>query len=199
MLAETMVLRRLCEERIPESPDRFQALCILWQVFDAYIQELFRVTTEFLILRVEQRNVQLERFYSFSEVILNTMEDGVIVTDLHGRITKINRAARELLGFKEEEMIGAAAPYPFWKHGEQASARNLVEECLRTGKAVHELDVGFSTRNGDTLSLPVHAVPVHNQTGDMSGALLVFRDLREMKRLAAELRRATLSRGSLAA
>lgn len=193
ILAETTILRQLCDARVPEGPERADLLFVLWQVFDAYIEELFRVATEFLILRLDQRTTQLERFYSFSEVILNTIQDGVIVTDLHGRIIKVNRTAQELLRYEEEEMLGLAPPYPFWEPSEDACTRSPVEECLLSGRAVHDLEVVFRTRIGDTVPFHVHTVPMRGQNGETSGGLIVFRDLREMKRLISELRQAKSS------
>ena len=50
--------------------------------------------------------MRLAREKGFLETIFNAVREGVIVTDVHGRISYLNDAACELFGFDRERVMG---------------------------------------------------------------------------------------------
>ena len=68
---------------------------------DKLIERIGRVRSE----DVESYLLRLADEKGFLEIIFNAIHEGVIVTDLYGRISYVNRAACELFGLKREECM----------------------------------------------------------------------------------------------
>lgn len=127
------------------------------------------------------------------EATFEAMAAGIIVYDANGSVQRINRAARRLLGIKTPEdsrrLIadgcfhhlmprdehGQPLPFDLWPpnrllHGEVLSADNMFDY------RIHTLD-------GRDMILNVSGSPVYCADGDIAGAVLVFRDVTERRRL----------------
>jgi signal transduction histidine kinase len=128
--------------------------------------------------------------------ILETMADGVGVSDTAGRLIQTNRAFRELLaaghlpGFDALSFADRAPllhlrdaatdePFPLERH---AVARALRGEVLVGTEAQWRLQAF----DGRELEVDVSAAPLHDGDRRVAGAVSVLRDLTERNRLARE-------------
>ena len=104
--------------------------------------------------------------------ILYTLNDGVIMTDIHGQILLANPAAENLFGFKESGALGKPLIETLFNH----EIENLLKQCLATReKQVIQVD----TNNGKFLR--VYAVPLKTET--LTGAVILLQDLTELRNL----------------
>ena len=108
------------------------------------------------------------------ELILNSTHDAIVVIGKDCRITTFNKAAASLVGVTQEEAIGK-------------DVREIVEDTrlpdvLESGIA--ELD---RQQNIGSIKIVTSRVPLRNDNGEIVGAMAMFRDITEMKALAAEL------------
>lgn len=71
---------------------------------DKLIERIGRVRPE----EVQSYLLRLADEKGFLETIFNAIHEGVIVTDLHGRINYLNRSACEIFGLEREECMGEA-------------------------------------------------------------------------------------------
>jgi two-component system, sporulation sensor kinase E len=69
---------------------------------DKLIERLGRIGPE----EVQNYFLRLAQEKGFLETVFNAIQEGIIVTDFHGRITYLNEAACALFGLKAEESIG---------------------------------------------------------------------------------------------
>jgi two-component system phosphate regulon sensor histidine kinase PhoR len=105
--------------------------------------------------------------------ILSNMADGVIMTDNEGRVLLANHAAERMFDFEEKKVIG--------KHLIETvrdyEIDRALKSCLETSKEyTAQLEFGPGKR-----FLRVIAVPL--MTDGLTGALLLFQDLTELKGL----------------
>jgi two-component system phosphate regulon sensor histidine kinase PhoR len=105
--------------------------------------------------------------------ILSNIADGVIMTDNEGRLMLANQAAERIFGFEEKRAIG--------KHLIETvrdyEIDRTLKSCLETAKEqTTQLDFGPGRR-----FLRVIAVPL--MADGLTGALLLFQDLTELKSL----------------
>jgi two-component system sensor kinase FixL len=111
------------------------------------------------------------------DAILNITADGIIVIDGAGRIEAFNRAAQELFGYPEDEVIGRNVsmlmPSP---HHERHDA--YLERYLRTGEA-RIIGIGreVSGRRRDGSVFPVHLAVGEMQIGGERKFTGLLRDL----------------------
>ena len=122
--------------------------------------------------QLDQRFADLVREREETTTLIETMADGVVAADDRGTIVMLNGAARRLLGYGPDDPF----PAPTALFHDKA-ARDLVGAVLAGGDAEpRELEGG-----GRTLLVSGRALP-------NGGALLVIRDVTELRRLEAARR-----------
>jgi len=114
------------------------------------------------------------------EQTLGSIGDGVIATDSNGMITYMNRMAEDLVGWKldhaKNRPIEETMHLTDEKNGDLVL--NPIYEVLRRRIRV-ELDafVKLTRSDGAQLSVEDSAAPIKDKTGQIIGAVLVFRDV----------------------
>ncbi len=144
------------------------------------------------LARSEQR---LREQAGILQSILNSIADGVVVTDDRGRLLISNPAAREILGAVPREFIpeelteqsllflpDMVTPYEV---GELPLARAM------RGLASREIEM-YLRRPTDSLGIWVsaNATPLRDSGGQVRGGVAVFRDITDHKQAEAELHQA---------
>jgi len=108
----------------------------------------------------------------------------VISTDDHGRIVFINRIAESLTGWKSEEAIGKPVEEVFHiiDGTTRENSENIVQKVLDGGKKL-ELANPTLLISKDGVERPIEdsAAPIVRESGEIAGAVLVFRDYSEKK------------------
>ena len=113
--------------------------------------------------------------------IIGTMRDLLLVSDRDGRIQFANNAACAFLGFARDDIIG--------RHLEDLLAPSDDTQPTLIGQWVRDREYVFRTKMGQPIELTLSHSPVtHN--GEVTGAVIIGRDLRERKRYEWEARRA---------
>jgi len=108
------------------------------------------------------------------DAILASAHDGILAVNRQGVITVCNAAAARLLGLQAEEILGhpAAAVVP----------NTRLDLVLGTGQP----ELNQQQRVGET-TIVTNRVPVRDETGEIVGAVAVFRDITEVRALAEEI------------
>jgi two-component system NtrC family sensor kinase len=131
--------------------------------------------------------------HALQSVIMNDMIDGLYVVDGDGRLTAINRAASEMLGWQEEELLGRPV------HAVLHTAAGLgtpkpESECalwqLRmSGRSTPAVDDVFTRKDGSSFDVTCSVAPLDAGDGKL-GAVVTFRDMTELRHAELELRHA---------
>jgi two-component system, cell cycle sensor histidine kinase and response regulator CckA len=148
---------------------------------------------------VTQRTSELQAARALAEeererlsVTLKSIGDGVITTDVLGRITTMNRVAEILTGWPQAEAVGQALAQVFHiihEHTREICA-NPVEEVLKTGKIVELANhTILLARDGHERALADSGAPIVSVQGTVIGVVLVFRDMTEKMRMQEFLQR----------
>ena len=123
---------------------------------------------------------------------LASIGDGVIMTDSLGRVTFLNREAERLTGWMHREAEGRPLPAVFHVINEQTRqpVEDPVEKVLRLGTVVglanHTILVA---KDGREIPIDDSGAPIRQDDGTVHGAVLVFRDFTEQKRVQKSLAR----------
>ena len=168
----------------------FTALSMLVTGAMAAVVFGFRQKTLYQSLyRAEQRRRQVQEeiratFYSIG--------DGVISTDAAGRVTRMNPMAEKLTGWGEAEAVGKPSEQVFHIVNEEtrAEVESPVARVMRDGIVVnlanHTL---LLSRDGTERPIADSGAPIRNEKGQVTGAVLVFRDQTDERRAETVLRR----------
>ena len=121
---------------------------------------------------------------------LSSIGDGVIATDLNARVTFVNPVAESLLGWKQSEAAGKSldgilklASDPGHEPVESPVRRALQESAAVTLPARTLL----VARDGAELPIEDSAAPIRDDSGNLRGAIMVFRDVTSRRQLEEQL------------
>jgi PAS domain S-box-containing protein len=143
-----------------------------------------------------EAQLQRERFH----VTLASIGDAVIATDAQGNVTFMNPVAETLTGWPEADAYGKSLDTIFRIVNEEtrATVENPVTKVLREGRIVglanHTLLI---SRIGQEIPIDDSGAPIWNEQSEITGVVLVFRDITERKQVEQE--RAALLRHEQAA
>ena len=120
------------------------------------------------------------------ELILESVGDGIYGIDLEGRITFINVAGANALGYNPEQLIGRdlhevihhshadGTPY--------SKSTNPILQALRRGESIRMRDEVFWRHDGSSFPVEYSANPLL-EDGNISGMVVAFQDVSERRRL----------------
>ncbi len=115
---------------------------------------------------------------------LLSIGDGVITTDIQGRIEIVNEQAQWLTGWTQEEAYGRAFEEVFHIVHEYTKmpCESPIRKVLDTG-ANYELGdyTVLVTKSGREIPIEDSAAPIRDDNGNVTGAVLIFRDFTEKK------------------
>lgn len=122
---------------------------------------------------------------------LDSIGDGVVVTDADGRVSRMNPVAQRLTGFSIADARSRALTEIFRIESEDTgqAVENPVSRVLREGIVVglanHTVLVA---RDGSRCPIADSGAPVRDKSGAVRGVVLVFRDVTEERRAEEKLR-----------
>jgi len=153
-------------------------------IFEA--EELQYIVTIKDITEQQLAQEDLYREKEQAQVTLSSIADGVITTDIIGQINFLNPAAIKLTGYQHEELINQRLDRVITIQSERVKLP--VFECISTGLQVDSISGDILIdKNGQQLVIHQVASPIHNQVGDIVGAVMIFRDVSKSHRLASRL------------
>ena len=125
-------------------------------------------------------------------VILASMGDALITTDVAGTIIYMNPTAERLTGWRAAEAQGqpVTTVLTLISDATREPIESIPARCAREGRAV-DLDTGalLVRRDGTEIAIGDSAAPLRDRDGNMAGVVLVFHDVAERRRVAWELAR----------
>jgi PAS domain S-box-containing protein len=118
---------------------------------------------------------------ALSDALFLNIGHGAIATDSHGRISRVNQAALNLLGFKKEELIGRWLPGIIVATNEEGEVIPTMERAITqsfiTGSAV-SARCFYRKKDGSLAAIASNVSPIILD-GRPVGAIEVFRDIAE--------------------
>ncbi|MEK7833642.1 MAG: ATP-binding protein, partial [Acidobacteriota bacterium] len=175
------------------------------------------VAIENSLLLEEQatRATELARLKEFNENIIESINVGVMVINLSGRITNWNGALEEIYGLRRAETIGHRITEVFqtemlrglrelmarseWQNGHSvfsngangtngAGGSNGVGGVARThGEPVYIYKFRARSSDGRDLTLNISLAPLQSKTSEVEGTLVAIEDVTERMRLEEQL------------
>ena len=154
--------------------------------------EIGELSSEFnrMSRSLKEREERLAEDKERLAVTLRSIGDAVIVTDVEGAITLINKAAEKQTGWAAHEAFGKHLHVVFNIINEKTRERceNLVDNVLKTG-----LITGLANhttlirKDGTEVTIEDSAAPIRDRNSATIGVVLVFRDVTEKRRMEDEL------------
>jgi PAS domain S-box-containing protein len=119
-------------------------------------------------------------------VTLGSIGDAVITTDVRGRVNYLNAVAENLTGWSTSDAYGHPLDDVFRIVNEstrqpvESPAARALREGVIVGLANHTVLI---RKDGRECPVDDSAAPIKNDSGEVSGCVLIFRDVSEKRRL----------------
>lgn len=143
------------------------------------------------------RYIELNELFSDLEsreqhyrITLNSIGDAVIATDLKGRITEMNPVAEKLTGWSIEEvkLRPLAKIFNIVHAITGQKAESPIKKVLKTGNVVGLAnDTKLISRDGKEYQIADSGSPIKDESGTISGVVIVFRDVTQTYQIQQEL------------
>ena len=137
----------------------------------------------FLTQSYRATKASLSRIKAFSDNLVDNMPIGLVATDTFDKVVAMNYVAGRILELSVPDSIGKGA--------EQILPKELQQQfqSLNMSGGVVEQELDCTLKNGTVLPLEANATLLKDETGNLLGSVLLFKDLSEVRALRKEIAR----------
>ncbi len=159
-------------------------------------QKLAQTSEELRIKNQDLENIVRERTKELSEekelldVTLRSIGDGVITTGTDGKIFLLNKAAEKLTGWSRKDAAGKSLHdiFTIVDEKKRLPCDDPVKKVLNAGAVVYMTENCLLVAKDGTEKMIADSVaPIRDNNGTIIGAVLVFSDVTEKRKMEEEL------------
>lgn len=122
---------------------------------------------------------------------LDSLGEGIITTDIAGRIDYVNQAGEQLIGVSAVDALGKSITdiITLLDEGDRRSLGDPVRHCLTTQAkvTVGRRGLMISRGGGEERSVELTVTPLKGQKGDLIGTVVVVRDVSELRGITRQM------------
>ncbi len=130
---------------------------------------------------------ELQRQRDFAQQVMDTMGEGLVISDRDHRAEYVNPRMAQMLEFSPAELLGKTMddfiPSEAWPGLAEMLAEHLPEDT-------YQYELGVRTRSGRIVPMLVSSVP-RWENGELAGHIAIFTDLTRVKQIESDLRRSS--------
>ena len=130
---------------------------------------------------------ELRETKEFLENIMDSSVDGIVTTDLKGKITYLNRAMEELIKYQRKEILGKHISSVYMRGIQEA--RNIMG-LLKANERAENYEMEVKTKDEEILVILNSLFLLRDEDNQVIGTAGIFKDITEQKRLEAKLKAA---------
>jgi len=123
----------------------------------------------------------------FLEDVFKTTVDGIMVTDRQGCIVRVNKAIEQMLGFREDEMIGK---YTFelgiQSEESKKASEAMLEQLFKKG-FVNNFEASWYKKDRSLCPVEMSISFIKDEEGNFSGSVGAIRDISKRKEMEDKL------------
>ena len=182
------LLLRLDKRRTEAEETLLQSLDVLESNLNALMQTNARLQAEIGIRRATEENLFQE--HEKARVTLNSIGDGVITTDVEGKVAYLNPAAERMSGWSSDEAVGRPIAEVF--RIIDPVSRQPVDTALEATLHHNQITRIPSSsllirRDGTEAAINDSCAPMHDRNGQVIGAVLAFHDVSAVRAMSLKV------------
>lgn len=128
---------------------------------------------------------ELRETKDFLENIMESSVDGIVTTDLKGKITYMNRAMEEMLEYRRPELLGTHISHVYVRGIQEAWD---IMNILGADERSENYEMQIMTKSGQVLTILTSNFLLRDEEGKVIGTAGIFKNITEQKRLEAKLK-----------
>ena len=142
----------------------------------------------------QQAESELAQALAFRKAMEDSLVTGLRARDLEGRITYVNPAFCDMVGFAADELIGQSNPVPYWPpEMAQDYAARQVQRLSGLSPVREGVESVFMRKDGTRFPVLIYEAPLITTVGKHTGWMSAVLDMTAQRR-AEELSRASQER-----
>ncbi|MBW2636946.1 MAG: PAS domain S-box protein [Deltaproteobacteria bacterium] len=148
-----------------------------------------RTATLHIMGDLHKTSRELEEAKGYTDNIIKSMIDTLIVVDPDGKIKTLNKATEKLLRYNEDELIGKSVSILFAEEEEEEEEEEVTlfkgtkwEKLLKEG-SVRDYSMTYQTKNGENIPVSFSGSVMRGKDGSIVGIVGIARDMREILKL----------------
>ncbi|MEF8701921.1 MAG: ATP-binding protein [Candidatus Accumulibacter sp. UW26] len=107
--------------------------------------------------------------YAFRKAMEDSLMVGMRARDLAGRVTYVNPAFLQMVGFEAEELIGREPPMPYWAPEEMERTLLLHNKVLEGKAPLEGFEIRLMRKDGSRLDALIYEAPLIDADGTQTG------------------------------
>ena len=144
--------------------------------------------------RRQRAEAELAEALAFRKAMEDSLVTGLRARDLEGRITYVNPAFCDMVGFAADELIGQSNPVPYWPpEMAQDYAARQVQRLSGLSPVREGVESVFMRKDGTRFPVLIYEAPLITTVGKHTGWMSAVLDMTAQRR-AEELSRASQER-----
>lgn len=141
---------------------------------------------------VERTNRELLRTKEYLENLLNSSVDAILTVARNRRISYANQGASAMLGYANEELVGAPVEQFFTGKMEEVQ---YLWRMLKEGKVLQNYETELIHKNGNHIPINMSISMVKDADGRVKSILAICKDITQQKQLERELKEMSIKDG----
>ena len=132
---------------------------------------------------IEQKDRELKSAKSFTDNIIKSMKNVLLVCDEKGKIKLINQAGLSLLGYEAHELTGQKVDEVF---ADSAKSKKVIKKSIcphGESEGTLDLESVFIAKSGVKIPMAISCSTLKDDNENVIGTVLVAQDLRNIKDL----------------
>ena len=137
------------------------------------------------VFAVFNGNVMKQDVEKYTQIIIDSIADGVFTVDKDWRITSYNRAAEKITGIGKNEAIGRYCWEVF--KASICERRCSLRETIESGQPIVNQPIFIINSEGERIPISISTAVLKDANGTVVGGVETFRDLSVIEELRKEL------------
>jgi len=124
---------------------------------------------------------------AFRRAMENSMLTGMRAMDMQGRITYVNSAFCSMTGWREQDLIGRSAPFPYWPDEDFEELKTRLSEELSGRVQASGIQFRVKRKDGSIIDARLYVSPLIDAFGQQTGWMTSMTDITEPNRVREQL------------
>ncbi|MEW5806836.1 MAG: ATP-binding protein [Acidobacteriota bacterium] len=136
---------------------------------------------------IRKKTEELEKVKDYLYTIINDAAEAIIGMDLNGKVTSWNKAAEQIYGYSEKEMLGKGFEKLLPEHLLKSQELEMISREVSAKGYVKSLITERIRKDGRKICVAITRTALRDKSGNPIGSSAIVRDITKLKEMETKL------------